>query len=107
MQERICSLSEIAEEGTIYRFELGGLRILVVKLSGVYHVADSTCTHEEADLSLGILSDEILMCPLHQARFDIRDGKVLNGPNGDRPSTIPPLRTYSTKVENGELFLLR
>jgi len=106
MQVKICSLSEISEEGTIYRFEVDEHRIIIVKLSGIYFAADSTCTHEEADLSLGILNDDILMCPLHQARFNIRSGNVVAGPHGDDPATIPPLRTYQTRIEKGELFIL-
>ena len=105
MLVKVCSLSEIAEEGTLYRFEVDSMRVIVIKLSGVYFAADSTCTHEEADLSLGILNDEILMCPLHQARFDVKSGRVISGPNGDDPGPIAPLRTYTTKVENEYLYI--
>jgi nitrite reductase/ring-hydroxylating ferredoxin subunit len=102
---KVCSVSEIAEEGTLYRFEVENRPVLVTRLSNNLFVANSTCTHEEADLSLGILLDDLLMCPLHQAKFNVKTGRVLSGPNGDDPSTIPSLRTYTTKVENGELFI--
>ena len=98
-------MSEIPEEGTPYRFDAGELRIVVIKLSGIYFAVDSTCPHEEADLSLGVLNDEVLMCPLHQARFDVRNGKVINGPNGDDPDSIAPLCTYVTKVDDKNLYI--
>ena len=103
---KVCNQKEIAEDGVLYKFEVNEKRLFVVRLSGVYHAADSTCTHEEADLSLGILNDEVLLCPLHQAKFDIRSGKVISGPSGDDPGTISSLRTYETKVENNELYIV-
>ncbi len=69
------------------------------------YAADSTCTHEEADLSLGMLTGEVLTCPLHQAKFNIETGQVLSGPNGDDPETIPNLRTYVVKVEESEVYV--
>jgi len=106
MRTRVCSIKDIAEEDVPYGFEIGEMRVVVVKLSGSYYVANSTCTHEEADLSLGILNGDILMCPLHQARFDIRTGLVINGPNGGDPKTIPSLKTYKTEAEDGELYII-
>jgi len=81
------------------------MRVVVIKLSGIYFAADSTCTHAEADLSLGILNDEILMCPLHQAKFDFKTGKVISGPNGNDPGSIAPLHTYVISVDDKDLYI--
>jgi len=46
---------------------------------GVYAV-DNICTHAFARLHEGRLRGTRLVCPLHGAVFDVRDGRVLQGP---------------------------
>ncbi|MHB2035911.1 MAG: Rieske (2Fe-2S) protein [Nitrososphaerales archaeon] len=53
---------------------------------------------------MGRLSDAVITCPLHQARFDLRNGGVLEGQNGTDPNTISSLRTYPVRVENDEIW---
>ena len=103
MYVRICKASEI-EEGELYRFDVSEKPLLVTRLGEKHFVTDSICTHEEADLSLGILNNEVLTCPLHRARFKIESGEVVSGPDDSEPESIPRLRTYQTKVENDELL---
>jgi len=104
MLVKICKTSEI-EEGTLYRFDISDKPLLVTRVGSEYYAAETSCTHEEADLSLGIISGEIITCPLHHARFDVRSGTVISGPDEEDPSSINKLRTYKTKVENGELWV--
>ena len=59
-----------------------GQSLLVVQFQGSDFVTDSTCTHEEADLSLGMFSDGVVTCPLHRARFKVESGDVISGPDG-------------------------
>ncbi|MDA4131247.1 MAG: non-heme iron oxygenase ferredoxin subunit [Thaumarchaeota archaeon] len=99
----ICKASEISE-GELYRFDLKDKPLLVTAFEGTYFVSDSICTHEEADLSLGMFSNGTLTCPLHSAKFEIRSGKVLSGPDGSAPDSISNLRLYPAKIENGEVW---
>jgi 3-phenylpropionate/trans-cinnamate dioxygenase ferredoxin component len=100
---RVCKVSEI-QEGELYRFDAGEHPLLVTRSADKFIVTKAICTHEEADLTLGILSEGVITCPLHQARFDLESGAVLSGPDGDSPDSIPSLRVYVTRVENGDLF---
>ena len=99
----ICKTTEISE-GELYRFDVGEKPLLVTIFDGSYFVTDSICTHEEADLTLGMFSSGTLTCPLHRAKFDVTTGTVLSGPDGSEPSSIPSLKVYPSKVENGDLF---
>jgi len=47
--------------------------------AGVFAV-DNVCTHAYARLSEGRLRGTRVICPLHGACFDVRDGSVLAGP---------------------------
>ena len=101
---KVCQVSEL-DDGSMSRFEAGNRTLLVARAGNNFFATEASCTHEEADLSLGILSIYVLTCPLHQAKFDIRGGTVLEGPNGTDPSTIRALGTFRTKVENEQVLV--
>ena len=79
--------------------EFDGRRVLVVNLDGKLLAWDGTCTHEEADLSTGFLFGERVTCPLHLSQFDLVTGEAVN------PPATQPLKKYSVKVENNEVYV--
>jgi len=79
--------------------EVGGQRILVANVDGQYYATDDTCTHEEASLSSGSLKDDLVKCPLHGSRFNLRTGEPMEDPAEE------PLRCYAVKVENGAVLV--
>jgi nitrite reductase/ring-hydroxylating ferredoxin subunit len=99
----VCKISELTE-GELFRFDVQEKPLLVVAFGGSYFVTDSICTHEEADLSLGMFSGGVVTCPLHRAKFQMEDGAVVSGPDGGPSDSINSLKVYKTKVENGELY---
>lgn len=98
----IAVFSKVSEDEPL-RLEVGSRPLMVTRIRGSIFVTDTLCTHEESDLSLG-MPDTVITCPLHQAKFDLRNGTVLEGSNGTDPSTISNLQTYSVKVENDEIW---
>jgi nitrite reductase/ring-hydroxylating ferredoxin subunit len=99
----ICKTDELQED-ELYRFDVQEKALLIVKFDGSYFVSNSICTHEEADLSLGMFAGGVVTCPLHRAKFDIENGAVLSGPDGTPPDSISKLKMYPTKIENGQLY---
>ena len=91
MFTRICKVSEI-QDGELYRFDVKDKALLVIKYQGSFSVSDTTCTHEEADLSLGMFNGGVVTCPLHRAKFDVETGDVISGPDGGPPTGIPKLK---------------
>lgn len=79
--------------------EFDGRRVLVVNLDGKLLAWDGTCTHEEADLSTGFLFGERVTCPLHLSQFDLVTGEAVN------PPATQPLKKYSVKIENNEVYV--
>ena len=50
---------------------------------GEYFAVSRRCRHQLADLSGGSLdADGCLVCPWHQARYDVRTGEMTAGPRG-------------------------
>jgi nitrite reductase/ring-hydroxylating ferredoxin subunit len=52
------------------------------------------------------LEGKILTCPIHGAKFDVTDGKVVSPPIEplDRPE-IENLPTYPLRIENQDIFI--
>lgn len=83
--------------GQSRRFEVGGSEILVCHAKGEFFAVENICTHAYAQLHEGRLRGYRLICPLHGASFDIRDGSVKGKP------AFVPLASYSLKIEDGEI----
>lgn len=79
--------------------DVGGQRVLVANVDGVFFATDDMCTHEDASLSTGSLDGELVKCPLHGSRFSLRTGEALEDPAED------PLRCYAVKVEDGAVLI--
>ncbi|MBV1796125.1 non-heme iron oxygenase ferredoxin subunit [Siccirubricoccus sp. G192] len=95
---RVASEADLSLEAPL-GVRVGDVQIAVVKLEdGIYAIND-VCTHEFALLSEGFCEEGKLECPLHQACFDVRTGKVLN-----EPAEVD-VATYPVKVENGAVFV--
>jgi len=56
---------------------------------------DNICTHALTRMDEGRLRGVRLICPLHGASFDIRDGRVLGAP------ASRPLPSYGVRVVDG------
>ena len=85
--------------GKMKRVDLDGRRILLANVDGHYCAADDTCTHEDASLSTGFLKGDIVKCPLHGSRFNLRTGAVLDDPAEQN------LRTYPVRVDGDDILI--
>ena len=71
------------------RIEVDGVAVCVARIGDdVYAVAD-TCSHSEASLSEGEVTDFKIECWLHGAEFDMRTGEALSLP------ATEPLATFT------------
>ncbi len=99
----VCRLSQL-REGELRRVDLEDVELLVVKVGDLVFVADAWCTHQRSDLTLGLLEGKRVRCALHQALFDLETGQAIEGPSGEPPSSIGPLRTYRVLIEGDKVF---
>jgi 3-phenylpropionate/trans-cinnamate dioxygenase ferredoxin component len=94
----VCKTSQL-KKGDMIDFDYEEKKILVANLNGQIYATDRICTHAEADLSTGILSEEGVTCPLHLSTFDLKTGVPQN-----LPAEIP-LKTYNVKIEQNEIYV--
>jgi nitrite reductase/ring-hydroxylating ferredoxin subunit len=85
------------KEGAMSACTVADREILVCRTREGLFAVDNICTHAEARMSEGRLKGVRVICPLHGASFDVRDGHVLAGP------ATQPLPTYETRVVDGTI----
>jgi 3-phenylpropionate/trans-cinnamate dioxygenase ferredoxin subunit len=88
---RVAGTDEI-EEGSGKYFDVDGEAVAVWHVDGNFYATTDVCTHEEASLSEGELEGEVVECPLHGARYNVRTGKVLALP------AVTSLQTYPVRI---------
>lgn len=76
-----------------------GRDIAIYTVGDSVYATDNICTHGHARLCDGFLDGHEIECPLHQGKFDVRDGKPTCDP------VTEALRSYPVKVEGGRVFL--
>jgi nitrite reductase/ring-hydroxylating ferredoxin subunit len=86
-------------EGTMMALSIHGKHLIVYKTSAGYFAGARRCTHQAADLMRGYFDGNVIECPVHQGRFDVRNGAALSAP------ASTPLQTYPVKVVDGEVFV--
>jgi len=93
---RVAKTSAIPNGAGAY-FDVDGAPIAIFHVDGQYYATTDICTHEEASLSEGELEGEIVECPLHGARFNVRTGDVKALP------AVVKLQTYPVRVVGDNL----
>ena len=63
------------------------------------YASDGICTHGHARLCDGFLDGFEIECPLHQGKFDIRNGHAMCAP------VTEDIRVYPVKIEGGRVFI--
>lgn len=84
-------------EGRMKSCNIGGRDLVVCHTRDGLFALDNICTHAFARMSEGRLRGVRLICPLHGASFDVRDGRVLGAP------AAQPLATHSLRVNAGSI----
>jgi 3-phenylpropionate/trans-cinnamate dioxygenase ferredoxin subunit len=90
----VMTLAEIPQ-GSMQAKVLEGREIVICHTREGVFALDNICTHAHARMCEGRLRATRLVCPLHGASFDIRDGRVLGAP------AVVPLPTYPVRVVDG------
>ena len=86
-------------DGDMLAIEAAGKPIVLYDIGGEVYATDNLCTHAFAFLSDGWLDGDVIECPLHAGRFEVKTGKGLGPP-------IPcDIKTYRTRLVGDEIQL--
>lgn len=86
--------------GKMTLVNLEGQPVAVYNVEGVFYATQNSCTHAGGPLAEGELEGCIVTCPWHGSRFDVSDGKVVEGPADE------PVQTFRVVIE-GEFGRVR
>ena len=91
-------LSSIPQDDVI-AVAVEGKEIALYGVDGDVYATDNLCTHGHARLCDGFLEGHEIECPLHQGRFDIRNGAAMCAP------LTEGIRTYPVRIEGDKVYL--
>ncbi len=99
-QERVfaCALGELPP-GVPKAVRVDGKEVLLVRVGEVVHACGGECPHYGAPLAEGFIVGQEVVCPWHNARFDLRTGVVV------APPALDDLVAYDAEVEDGQVYL--
>lgn len=81
-------LSELQDRKPV-KVTVNGENLCVTRIGDEVFAIDDTCTHSDASLSEGDVTDYKIECWLHGAEFDLRTGVALTLPANIAVNTYP------------------
>jgi len=90
---------EAFQEAGVAKASIAGREFAIIRLDGSFFAIDGLCSHSEGELGDGAIVEGQLVCPIHEGRFDPKNGKA--NPADD---WVSDLRSYPTKVEDGYVW---
>jgi naphthalene 1,2-dioxygenase system ferredoxin subunit len=90
---------DAVEVGSVIGVKAGDLDVALYNIDGQIFATHNTCTHAHALLSDGWLEGDIIECPLHGGRFEVKTGKGLGAP------IICDVKTLPVRLQDGVILV--
>lgn len=102
MDEQFIPVAQAADlrPGTCLAVELPEFGVALFNIEGEIYALDNTCPHAGGPLGEGCLDGDIIACPWHGWKFNIRSGECLKNPS---PSWRVP--RFETRVVDGVIHV--
>ena len=81
------------ELDSVTAVKVGDVDIALYNVAGQFYATDNICTHAQALLSEGWLEGDVIECPLHGGRFEVKTGNGLGAP------ITCNIKTYQVRVQ--------
>ncbi len=112
---QVARTEEIAV-GEMAKFDVGPLEVAVAHLDDGFYAFGDRCPHMNSPLHLGTLEGDVVTCPMHKTRFNVRTGKKQSDPRIPIPRALKigsmmtnirtgDLVTHPVKVEDGAIYV--
>lgn len=94
----VAAVNRLKDRETL-RVEIDGQAIAVAKFEGDFFAVQEFCTHRFGPLSEGVVKDGKIECPWHRSCFELRTGKVAEGP------AKMDLKTFPVEIRDGKICI--
>ena len=85
--------------GKIYEFQVGGQAVAIANVAGKFCAINSICAHEGGPLGEGELAGDVVVCPWHGAKFNVKTGDVLG------PPARKGVQCFPVKVQGNDVLV--
>ena len=89
--------SDLPAPGEAKEFEVAGKTICVANVNGTCTAIDNVCLHMGGPLGQGFVENGKVVCPWHEAEFDLKTGDVL------APPAFEGVKSYKVVVEGHDV----
>jgi 3-phenylpropionate/trans-cinnamate dioxygenase ferredoxin component len=76
--------------------EVNGNEVALFNMNGTFYAIDNMCAHQGGPLGEGLLEGEIVVCPWHGWKYNVKSGVCSANPS-------VKVKTYSVKIEDGRI----
>ncbi len=94
----VCHIDDLTD-GELKEVRVGDTDVLLARADGQYYALHPKCSHYQGPLAKGLLNGNRLVCPWHNACFDIRTGHRLEAP------ALNGLPTHEVRIENDQVYV--
>lgn len=98
---RVAELSALPRGRSKLVYIEGEAVALFHTTEGQIYALENRCSHARGNLCEGTMHDGVVICPLHDARFDLATGEALSLP------ARRPVAAYQVKVEGDQILISR
>ena len=95
---KVASTGEIKENGG-KEVNINGTRIALFYSNGRYYALEALCRHQDKPIAPGKVDGEVVECPWHSWRYNIKTGERLDYMEGVK------LETYKVDIRGSDIFL--
>ena len=95
---RVIGTEEVLP-GTGQVVEIQGHTIAIFNVDGTFYATDNTCAHRGGPLGEGELEGDVVTCPWHGWKYNIKTGISLTTPSAS-------VKTYQVKGEGIDVTIL-
>lgn len=87
---QVANISQVPE-GQAVHLNVNGRALLLCQVEGQFYAVSAICPHAGQKLYGGRLQGWEVVCPLHRARFDVRNGACTAAPAAEALHSFPVL----------------
>jgi len=95
---RVASLSQLPP-GEMLAVDLEGEEVALANVDGQIFAFGNICTHLQGPLATGDLDGDVVTCPWHRSKFNVKTGKVVG------PPAKEPVPTYQVQVQGDDILV--
>ncbi len=94
----VCHIDDLVD-GELKEVRVGDTDVLLARVDGQFYALHPKCSHYQGPLVKGLLNGHRLVCPWHNACFDVRNGHRLEAP------ALNGLPTHEVRLEGDQVLV--